>query len=254
MKIKNIGLELYSVKEHYAEDLYGTLSKVKNIGYKGVEFFGEFKYSAEETADALNKNGLVCCGWHTPWSYVQDDLLEKTVSYNKIIGNKYIIVPGLPGELTKTPEGWLTVAKKFNELADVLDKYGMMIGYHNHAHEFAPLQDGSVPYYLLFDNTNKKVVVQLDNGNALKGNGKIYDIPVRYPNRMQSVHLKPFSVKYGFDTMIGEDDIDWNRFVSLCMQNGDTEWFIVEYESIKLYEPMLGVELCYKQLAKLGLL
>ncbi len=254
MKIRNIGLELYSVREDLAEDLYGTLEKVKKIGYTGVEFFGEFTHTAEEIADALNKTGLVCCGWHTPWHYVQDDKLADTIAYNKTIGNKYVIVPGLPHELTKTKEGWLSVAKKFNELTKVLKAEGMVTGYHNHHTEFIPFPDGTLPYYLLFDNTEKDVVVELDNGNALKGDGKIYDIPVRYPGRMTTVHLKPYSFTNGFDTMMGEDDIDLPKFVSLCQEYSNTDWFIVEYESKKLYAPMDGVELCFKRMTELGLI
>jgi sugar phosphate isomerase/epimerase len=254
MKIRNIGLELYSVREDLAEDLYGTLEKVKAIGYKGVEFFGEYTHTAEVIADALDKTGLVCCGWHTPWHYVQEDKLEATIAYNKTINNKYIVVPGLPGDLTKSKEGWLTVAKKFNELAKTLKEHGMMIGYHNHHAEFIPFPDGTVPYYLLFDNTDKEVIVQLDNGNALKGDDKIYDVPKRYPGRMTTVHLKPYSFTNGFDTMIGQDDIDLLQFVSLCEEYGKTDWYIVEYESKKLYAPMDGVRLCYEAIEKLGLI
>lgn len=254
MKIENIGLELYSVKEDYAKDLLKTLEKVKNIGYKGVEFFGEFIYSAEEVSDALNKTGLVCCGWHTPWSYIQDDKLEQTIVYNKKIKNPYIIIPGIPKSLTKTKDDWINIAKKFNQLSDILEKHGMQTGYHNHFQEFIPYEDGTIPYYNFFDNTNQKVIVQLDNGNALKGNGKIYEIPERYSNRMETVHLKPYSFKDGFDTMIGNDDIDLVKFVSLCKEKGNAKWFIVEYESMKLYEPMEGISLCYDKLMELGLI
>lgn len=254
MKITNIGLELYSVREDLSEDLYGTLEKVKKIGYKGVEFFGEFTHPAEKVADALDKTGLICCGWHTPWSYVQENQLEATITYNKKINNRYVIVPGLPRELTQDKEGWLEVAKKFNSLAKTLAQHGMSTGYHNHHMEFIPFPDGSLPYYILFDNTDQEVIVQLDNGNALKGDGKIYEIPVRYPGRLKTVHLKPYSLTNGYDTMIGEDDIDLNKFVSLCQQNSNTDWFIVEYESKKLYAPMDGVERCFNQMVKLGLI
>ena len=71
---------------------------------------------------------------------------------------------------------------------------------------------------------------------------------------MTTVHLKPYSFTNGFDTAIGQDDIDLLQFVSLCEEYGKTDWYIVEYESKKLYAPMDGVRLCYEAIEKLGLI
>jgi sugar phosphate isomerase/epimerase len=84
----NYGVELYSVKDELAKDMPGTLKKVKAMGYGGVEFFGGFIYPAADVKAAMDNAGVVCCGWHTPWSYVQDDLFDRTVEYFKTIGNK----------------------------------------------------------------------------------------------------------------------------------------------------------------------
>ena len=71
--------------------MYGTLEKVKAIGYKGVEFFGEYTHTAEVIADALDKTACLLRLAH-PWHYVQEDKLEATIAYNKTINNKYIVV------------------------------------------------------------------------------------------------------------------------------------------------------------------
>ena len=248
-------VELYSVKDELEKDLMYTLTRVKNMGYEAVEFFGEFKHTAKEIKMSLEKSGLKCCGWHTPWSYVQDDKFYETVSYFKEIGNKYVIIPGLPKDLTKSKEAWLKIASEFNHLAKKLEEHGMMIGYHNHTSEFRDLE-GEQPFYILFSNTDASVVVQVDNGHVLCGGGDVMEAISKYPNRAKTVHLKPYKLghkepKLGYMTMIGEDDVPWSEFMKWCADKGSTEWYIVEYESEELYAPFDGVERCIQELKKM---
>ncbi len=247
---QRFGLELYSVRNDLAKDLLGTLQAVKDIGYEAVEFFGGFTHPAEEVAAALKKTGLICCGWHTPFEAVQDDKLDATIAYNKTIGNRFIIIPGLPEQCTESPEAWKKTAEFFNELSKKLTLQGMVTGYHNHSAEFEKL-DGQTPYDIFFDNTDNAVVMQLDNGNALSGGADVCVYVRKYAGRARTVHLKPYSLKDGFDTMIGRDDIPWAEFMSLCADIGGTEWYIVEYESETLYKPMEGVRLCLEALKQM---
>ena len=46
MKQFKVGLQLYSVRDDMEKDFYGTLKKVKEIGYDYVEFAGYFGHSA----------------------------------------------------------------------------------------------------------------------------------------------------------------------------------------------------------------
>ena len=139
-----IGLELWSVRHELADDVRGTLKAVAEMGYEGVEFAGPPQHSAEELKSILDETGLACFGWHTPFDMVQDDKLEDTIALNKTIGNRFVIIPGLPHNLTETREDWLKVAGFFNELSDKLAPHGMRTGYHNHTVEFKPL-DGENP-------------------------------------------------------------------------------------------------------------
>ena len=244
-------LELYSVRKDLKEDFWGTLRKVKKMGYEGVEFFGEFTRSAQELKAALKDTGLVCAGWHTPWLYVTPSHLFGTITYNKIIGNTDIVIPGLPKDMADSKAAWLKSAESFNEVADILAGYGMHIGYHNHGSEFKDME-GDFPWHYMFDNT-QKVGMQFDNGNAWTAGPEtdVYDPIVRYPWRSKTLHLKPFSLKTGHATMIGEDDIDWPRFFSLCKTYQNVQWHIIEYECEDLYTPLDGAEKCLVALKKM---
>jgi len=251
MDMRKFGVQLYSVRDELAKDLWGTLRRVKAMGYDAVEFFWEFNRTAQELKAALDDTGLICCGWHTPWHYVTPSNLMGTITYNKILGNREITVPGLPHEMTNSKAAWLETAKQFNEVAEKLALYGMGLSYHNHAEEFKPME-GELPIYTFMDAT-KTIGLQLDNGNAF-GAGPdtdVYAPLTRYPNRVRTLHHKPYSIQNGFATMIGEDDIDWQKFFKLCDETQQIDWHIVEYEDEK-YAQLDGIEACLHALRKLG--
>ena len=185
-----IALEMYSVRKEFTENPLATMKAVKAMGYEGVEFAGDPQFTPEFYAGLLKETGLVCCGWHTPWARVQPDKLADTIRLNQAVGNKYIIIPWLKAE---SHQDWLTKAAEMNALADKLAPYGFRCGYHNHAHEFQPL-DGKAPWDSYMGNTYKRVVMQLDTGNALSGGADIMGTLNKYPGRCQTIHLKP-SVK-----------------------------------------------------------
>jgi len=247
----NYGLGLYSVRHELKADLWGTLKKIKKMGYDGVEFFGQFTNTAQEIRAAVDDAGLVCVGWHTPWNYVDPANIMGTITYNKILGNADIVIPGLPKEMTDSKAAWLKTAEAFQVAADKLADYGMYIGYHNHGSEFQDME-GVLPFYYLFENACD-VYMQLDNGNAWTAgpDTDVYDPIVKFPCRSRTLHQKPFSLKTGHATMFGEDDIDWPKFFGLCNEHQDIKWHIIEYECEELYTPLEGVRLCIDALKKM---
>lgn len=245
-----IGLELYSVREDFAKDAKDTLKAVADMGYEGVEFAGFANKTAEELKGWLDEFGLVCCGSHTGWGALQGDNLAQTVQFNKVLGNRYLIVPGLPGEMTRTRADWQNTAKLFNTLSQTLAAQDMRTGYHNHSAEFKIL-DGEQPWDTLFGNTDQSVIMQLDMGNAMHGGADVVAILKKYPGRPETVHLKPYSKTHGFSPVIGEDDVPWKDVFSLCETVGGTKWYIVEYEDPS--KPALqAVKACLDGLRTMG--
>ncbi len=244
------GLQLYSVRGDCGKDLPGTLAKVAKMGYAAVEFAGYYGRNAKDMRKLLDDNGLVCCGTHAQFNSLLGDNLPKTIEFNKTIGNKYLIVPGLPGQYTGSHETWLNTAKIFNELAEKVKPHGMLVGYHNHSAEFKPI-DGKLPWDTFCSNTRKDVIMQLDTGNALHGGADPLPYLYIYPGRAITVHVKAFSKKKG-NALIGEDEINWAAFFALCKAVGKTEWHIVEYES-NAYTPLESVDRCLKNLRKMNL-
>src|SRR5688572_28531075 len=54
-KARPVGIQLFTIPAMVATDFKGTLTKLANIGYKEIEFFGPYDFSAQETIDGWNR-------------------------------------------------------------------------------------------------------------------------------------------------------------------------------------------------------
>jgi len=244
-----IALQLYSVRKDCERDLPGTVAAVARMGYEGVEFAGYYGRSANELRKMLDDLDLKCCGTHIGMDMLLGDNLAATIEFNKILGNRFLIVPGLAENRRNSRKAWLETAGVFNELAARVKPHGMRVGYHNHHIEFTPM-DGELPWDTFFSNTRPEVVMQFDTGNAAHGGGDAVPFLRKYPGRAATVHLKPFS-KANPKALIGEDELPWKDIFKLCEATGKTEWYIVEYE-VEGLPPMAAVEKCLQALRKMG--
>ena len=244
-------LQLHVVREDIAADLWGTLRKIRAMGYEGVEFAGNLTRTAQEVKAALGDTGLVCCGWHTPWHYFEPDEFFGMVSYFKVLGIEDAVVPWMAPEKFATMEDCLKIAGEMEAIAVKLADYGMYLGYHNHKQEFPRVETGETPWDIIFENT-KRLYMQMDNGNALSAGAgvDIYTPMERFADRVRTVHLKPYSLADGYNTMVNDDndDVDWARFLAACGKCPDLAWYIVEYRNTEVYTPIEGVDKCLKEL------
>lgn len=244
-----IGLQLYSVREDAAKDLPGVLAAVASMGYTGVEFAGYYGHSAEDIRGMLDDNGLECCGGHIGIDLLLGDKLATTIEFQRTLGNRFLIVPGLPSERNCSKSAWLDTASVMNLIAEQLEPHGMRTGYHNHHTEFKEME-GELPWDIFFGNTSPRVIMQFDTGNAMHGGAEAGPFLRRYPGRAATVHLKEFSTTND-NALIGEGEVKWSEIFDLCENVGNTEWYIVEQESYA-FPPLECVDRCLKNLREMG--
>ena len=245
-----LATQLFPVADMLERDLRGTLKQVKEAGYDAVEFFGGLKYAAQDVHHALKEAGLQIAGWHTPWAYLSPEFIHTTITYNKVLGNQFIIVPWMPDEVLATREDCLRFAQELTWVSDVLGMYGMVTGYHNHAAEFRPTSDtGELPWDIIAQGTPSNVVMQNDIGNGMRGGGDMMGLLKKYPGRAGTVHVKPFS--YTSDTTFFDDpncSINWGEYFVICRKEAGVRWYIIEYMDSKRFpgDPMGALEAAAK--------
>ncbi len=221
-----IGLQLYAVRGEFARSVPDTLKAIRRIGYQGVEFWGYGgtpnvyqNYSAKQLRQFLDDNGLKCCGMHHQLKAIESDTLKRTIENNQILGNRYIIVAAAPekmGNLDSIRE----LAALLNGAATTCQAQRVRVGYHAHPFDFVKI-DGRFAWDHLFSQTKPEVVMQMDVGNCLAGNGDPIAMLKKFPGRTQTIHIKEHQEKT-FDS-------DYYKEVfHLCETTCRTRWYIVE--------------------------
>lgn len=186
-----IALQLFSVREELKADFYGTLDKVKEMGYDGVEFFTLFDERAEEVKAHLDKIGLKGMSAHI----ALDDLIDKTdemLSAYKLIGCKYIAVPYLPEDRRPGTEGFIKTIEQIKEIAKKAKDKGLTLLYHNHDFEFQKIE-GEYALDMLYRLIPAELLqTEIDTCWVNVGGEDPTQYLLKYSGRAPVVHLKDF--------------------------------------------------------------
>jgi len=245
-----VGLQLYSVRADCAKDLPGVLKAVARMGYTGVEFAGYYGRSAESLRQMLDEDKLKCYGTHLDLNALLGDNFEPTVKFCQTLGCKFLVVPWLPEERRNSKQAILDTARLFNEIAKKLEPYGMTLAWHNEDYEFQKV-DGATIWDTFFANTDSRVAIQFDTGNALAAGEQAAPYLLKYPKRVLSVHLKDHSTTNP-NALLGEGDERWKEVLPILKKKTATRWFIIEQESYSA-PPLECVEKCLHNFAGMWL-
>ncbi len=181
---RKYGIQLYSVRDRTPTDMKGALQDLAKMGYKMVEFAGFFGHSAQDVVAMLKDAGLTVSGTHSGLNDLLTDY-DKTIAYHQAVGNKNYIIPGHDlGSKAKLA----AFVEQVNRLQPQMEKDGIKLGYHNHAHEFLPNDDGSMIYDTLRAET--KLWLELDTFWAYKGKQDVLQLMDDIKDRLFFVHLK----------------------------------------------------------------
>jgi sugar phosphate isomerase/epimerase len=256
MTEKMFAIQIWTLREAFGEDMPATLEAIKEMGYQGVELCRWYdwtdmfdKWSAEEIKAVCERIGLKVVSSHVPYTMIQEDRLAELVEFSRVVGMDYAVVASLPEELTRSGIAWWEAATQFNKAAASLKAEGIRIGYHNHGIEFQPIK-GQIPWDIFFENTDPKVIMQLDIGNVLSGGGDPYDYLEKYPGRATLVHMKDYAAEQEI-RVLGDGEVDWDRVFDLCDRFQHPEWYIVEQES-QTETPFESAKLSLQYLKGLG--
>lgn len=242
MRKLKIALQLYSVRKEMAVDFEGTLRKVKEMGYEGVEFGGGlYGYSAQEVKAMCEELGLIPVSAHVPYPDMVAD--DKNMDPYKEIGCKYITIPGLTPEYRPGTDAYPEVQKNLNQLVETAKEKGLKLCYHNHDFEFQKIGD---EYMLdLIYRTVPGLMTQLDTCWVNVGGESPVKYIKKYVGRQEILHLKDSfgnRTKDENDTFeyrpVGYGVLDFGPILDAAEEVG-IGWVIVEQDKPSLDKPML---------------
>src|SRR4051812_11383027 len=104
-----IALQLYTVRDDAARDYAGTIRKIAEIGYSGVELAGFGGLSVQALKSLLDDNNLKIAGSHVGIDVLEREI-AKVIDENLSLGNSKVVVPYLSNERREGSEGYRKTA------------------------------------------------------------------------------------------------------------------------------------------------
>lgn len=191
-KDKEIGIQLYTLREMIKDDFEGTLELVADIGYTTVEAAGYsdrkfYNYYPVEYKKILDSFGLKSISSHAKFALAD---ASKVISDTAEAGAKYLVFPWLEEKDRKSIDDYKKLADEFNIIGELAKKSGLTFAYHNHAFEFENFS-GVIPYNILLENTDPAYVsMELDLYWIMRGGFNPQEYFQTYPGRFKLWHVK----------------------------------------------------------------
>ncbi|WP_411032196.1 sugar phosphate isomerase/epimerase family protein [Spongiimicrobium sp. 3-5] len=205
---QEIGIQLYSLREQFKQDVPGTLKLISSWGISKIEG-GEDTYGVpeEEFVALLKKNGLDVVSVGTSFEELQESP-QKALARANTFDAKYIMCPWIPHDGNNfTIKDTKKAVKVFNETGAMLKAAGKELVYHAHGYEFRPYKGGTLFDYMVENALDFNF--EMDVYWFAHGGADPLQMLRKYPTKFKLMHLKDMAVGTVGDTS-GHSDVETN--------------------------------------------
>jgi len=249
---KDIGLQLYTLRDLINKDLQGTLVKIAETGYTWLEaagynngkFYGlqphEFKKMVEDL-------GMRLISSHATFEPEQQ---QQAIDAHTDLGVTYLVYPVLPISEKVTKNDFSRAASRLNEIGKACNLSGLKFGYHNHAFEFVKIEE-TTGFDLLLNLTDPDLVCfEADLYWMIYADVDPVDYFKKYPGRFELWHIKDMEDSPERDfTEAGTGIIDFKHMFRHKDEAG-LAYFFFEQDDCKI-NPLESVKISYKNLKRI---
>ena len=230
MRRDQISLQLYTVREETARDMPDTLRKVAEIGYPAVEFAGYGGLTPQEVKTILDDLGLRASGAHVPLDSWETNP-EAVIADMHTLDCVHAIVPMVPREQRGEEATVARLAENLNRWGEMCRQDGVILSYHNHDFEFAPLAETTMWEVLVRETDPELVHLELDL-YWIKYAGTDPETVLRdVGDRVSLLHLKDMAPDDTLsDLPVGEGTMPWTSLLEAAEAAG-VEWYIAEQDN-----------------------
>ncbi len=244
-KLKEFGIQLWSVRDDLAKDPKGVLKQLSTYGYKQIESFEGSKgmfwgMTNTEFKSYMDELGMKIIASHCD---INKDF-EKKAAEASAIGMKYLICPWKGPQ--KELDAFKKFADEFNQKGEICKKNGIRFAYHNHDYSFINM-NGEMGQDVMMKNTDPNLVdFELDMYWVVAGGQDIEAWLNKYPKRFRLCHVKDrkkgaTATEKDASVVVGTGSIDYARILKTARKQG-MEYYIIEQEKWEGTSPMQAAQ------------
>lgn len=236
---KEIGIQLYTLRNEIGKDVKATIKAVADAGYKQVECYG-FP-NADPMIAAAKDNGLAINSTHFDWDSVVNPDDEGVRPFAEVLEQankaeiKHLVVPYLVDKNRRNLDDYKLLCERCNKSAEEAKKAGIQLSYHNHSFEFQPMEGGVTGFETMIKEFSSDMKFEIDIFWIQVGGKDPVEMIRRLKGRVSQLHLKDLnsSVKAPMYSGIPNDAFE---------ELGDG---VIDMNPILAAAEEAGVEICH---------
>ncbi len=240
-----IALQLYTLREAAAADYEGTVRKVADIGYVGVEPAGFPGTTIEAGKKLFDDLGLEVCSAHLPLPV--GDKVQESLETAAALGVTRVVAGQGPDQFT-TRDQIKAACDTFNEASANCTDKGFAFGIHNHWWEFLEVE-GELVYKQMLEHLAPEVLFQVDAYWVQTAGPDPAAVIAELGSRAPLIHVKdgPCTRKEDMQAL-GEGVTDFKSIIDV---GEHVDWWIVELDRCAT-DMMEAVEKSYTFMTEKG--
>ena len=244
LSAQEIGIQLYSLRNQFKNDVEGSLKIIRDWGLTNLEGGGTYGLSFEEFDGLLDKYKLDVVSVGASYDDLKDNP-EKALANAKQFGAKYVMCAWISHEgnnfdIEKTKEA----VEVFNNAGKLLQDEGITLAYHAHGYEFRPYEDGTLFDYMA--QNAEYFAFEMDVYWVQHGGTDPLALLNKYPDKFVLFHLKDMEKGVvGNNTghedvetnvVLGTGQIDISGVVKRAKELGVAKYMFIEDECSRVVE------------------
>lgn len=230
-----IGLQLYSLRADFSNNVASTLAKVHGYGFTRVELAGTYNLSPQKFKELLDANGLKPVSGHFPYDRYKDDV-EGIAKDAKTLGLEYAGCAWIPHEGDFDEKECRAAIAVFNRAGAALAKHGLKFFYHTHGYEFQPHGTGTLFDLLMAETKPEFVRYEMDVFWIAHPGQDPVKLLQKHGPRFELMHVK--DMKKGLkgdltghtdvsnDVVLGTGQMKWPALLREAAKQGVKQYFI----------------------------
>lgn len=243
--INPIGVQLFSVPKLLERDFRGGIAMLSQMGYREVEMYGPFSFSAPEAIKnwaavtpqlgfsgsgffglsasqvraIFDENQIKVPSVHTDLVTMQTGM-DRLGEAGSTVGFTYVGLPSIPDALRTNLDAYRKMADEMNRLGESAKKNGLKFAYHNHGYGLHPME-GEIPLHVLLERTDPNLVFfEMDIYWTVAGGANPVELLKAHPGRYHMLHVKDMKEKRQFSGD-GGDSNQWIELFPYMTTAGD---------------------------------
>jgi len=230
--VARVGLQLYTIRDECARDLEGSLRRVGELGYEGVELHSLYGREAGEVRALLDELRLPVAGLHAGLDAIENEL-DRLRGELEALGARRLVLAWIePGG-----DALARVARA----AEAVRAAGLQLGFHNHRTELEPDGEGRTFLDRLRGLPAGELFLELDLGWVWQAGADPAGELERTRGRCPLVHLKDYRVRGDHDDVpVGDGVVGYEALVPAAVAAG-AEWLLVEEDEVGT-EPWAAID------------